>query len=294
MCCRPLLCWGEMASEKQLEEKLNSLSPRSKSPKTMVMKDLASPRKTHLLTRGQYDLKGKEVTPGVLAVLNPLPNDAPQNRLGLAKWLVDSKNPLTARVAVNRHWQMLFGTGLVKSLEDFGTQGELPSHPALLDTLANEFVKSKWNVKGLLRLILTSAAYRQSSQVSSELLERDPHNRLMARGPRFRLDAEQVRDQALAISGLLSQNIGGPSVYPYQPKGLWMELNNRPGYSREYVAGQRRRALSKKRLHLLETDSTFANALHFRRAWTRVLYCVAVANQHAASSSAIAARSAIR
>ncbi|MFK7768084.1 MAG: PSD1 and planctomycete cytochrome C domain-containing protein [Mariniblastus sp.] len=223
---------------KRLEEKQKSLSPVNRFPKTMVMKDLASPRKTHVLTRGQYDLKGDIVSPGTLAVLNPIPNDVPKNRLGLAKWLVDPKNPLTARVAVNRHWQMLFGTGLVKSLEDFGTQGDLPSHPALLDSLATNFVSSGWDVKRLLRTMLNSAAYRQSSKVNAKLLERDPDNRLLARGPRFRLDAEQARDQALAISGLLSPKIGGPSVYPYQPKGLWMELNNRPGYSREYVAGK--------------------------------------------------------
>lgn len=221
----------------RLEAKLESLSPRTKFPKTMVMNDLPNPRKTHLLIRGQYDLKGVEVTPAVLAVLNPLPGDAPNNRLGLAKWIVDPQNPLTARVAVNRHWQMLFGTGLVKSLEDFGTQGALPSHPALLDRLAIEFVNSKWDVKALLRLMLTSATYQQSSKISAELLERDPQNRWLARGSRFRLDAEQIRDQALAISGLLSPKIGGPSVYPYQPKGLWMELNNRPGFSREYQPG---------------------------------------------------------
>ncbi|MFT7631155.1 MAG: mono/diheme cytochrome c family protein, partial [Mariniblastus sp.] len=158
-----------IARRKRLEVKLKSLSPLSNFPKTMVMKDLANSRKTHLLTRGQYDLKGVEVTPGVLAVLNSLPSDAPKNRLGLANWIVDPQNPLTARVAVNRHWQMLFGTGLVKSLEDFGAQGAIPSHPALLDSLANEFVKSKWDVKALLRLMLTSATYQQNSSVSPEL-----------------------------------------------------------------------------------------------------------------------------
>lgn len=223
---------------KTLKIKLDQLSPHSKFPPTMVMKDLATPRKTHVLVRGQYDLKDEEVTPGVLAILNSMPDNAPKNRLGMAQWLVDPNHPLTARVAVNRYWQMLLGTGIVKSLEDFGTQGELPSHPALLDSLAIQFIESDWDVKATLRMILTSATYRQSSRVDAKLLERDPHNRLLARGPRFRLDAEQIRDQALAISGLLNKKIGGPSVYPYQPKGLWMELNNRPGYSREYVKGK--------------------------------------------------------
>ena len=187
-----------------------------------------------------------------------MPDNAPKNRLGMAHWLVDPNHPLTARVAVNRYWQMLFGTGIVKSLEDFGTQGELPSHPALLDSLAIQFIESDWDVKATLRMILTSATYRQSSRVDAKLLERDPHNRLLARGPRFRLDAEQIRDQALAISGLLNKKIGGPSVYPYQPKGLWMELNNRPGYSREYVKG-------KAKSFIEEVFTRFGNERCFRQ-----------------------------
>jgi hypothetical protein len=193
-------------------------------PTTMVMEEMPTPRATHVLIRGQYDKPGAKVTPGVPAVLPPLPGGVPKNRLGFARWLVDPANPLTARVAVNRSWQMLFGTGLVKSAEDFGVQGEWPSHPELLDWLASEFVRSGWDVKGLHRLIVTSATYRQSSKVTPRLLRRDPDNRLLARGPRLRLPAEMVRDQALAASGLLVERLGGPSVKPYQPPGLWREL----------------------------------------------------------------------
>jgi hypothetical protein len=156
--------------------------------------------------------------------LPPLPKDAPNNRLGFARWLASADNPLTARVAVNRCWQMYFGTGLVKTVEDFGSQGEWPTHPELLDWLAAEFVRSGWDVKALQRLIVTSAAYRQSSRLTPALRERDPENRLLARGPRVRLSAETIRDQALFAGGLLVERIGGPSVKPYQPAGLWREL----------------------------------------------------------------------
>ena len=148
------------------------------------------------------------------------------NRLVLAKWLVDRKNPLTARVAVNRYWAQLFGTGIVETEEDFGTQGELPSHPALLDWLAVRYMESGWDTKAMLRLIVTSATYRQSSRVTSRAAGADPRNRLLARAPRVRLEAEMVRDQALALSGLLSPKIGGPSVFPPQPEGLWQAAFN--------------------------------------------------------------------
>ncbi|MFN0056621.1 MAG: DUF1553 domain-containing protein, partial [Planctomycetales bacterium] len=196
---------------------------------TMVMQEMDRPRDTFLLIRGQYDKKGDQVRPAVPAALTPLPPQAPANRLGLAQWLVSPEHPLTARVTVNRFWQSLFGTGLVKTAEDFGSQGELPSHPELLDWLAVEFMsgQSAWDVKALVRLIVTSAAYQQSSVVSRDLLARDPENRLLARGPRFRLQAEFIRDQALAVSGLLDRRIGGKSVSPYQPAGLWEELMSR-------------------------------------------------------------------
>src|SRR5262249_28034787 len=147
----------------------------------------------------------------------------PQNRLGLAKWMVDPANPLTARVAVNRAWRTHFGRGLVVTEEDFGTQGKLPTQPALLDWLARDFMQSGWGLKALHKLIVMSATYQQSSQASLDLLAKDPENLLLARGPKHRLSAEQIRDNALAVSGLLSRKIGGPSVRPYQPEGLWEE-----------------------------------------------------------------------
>lgn len=200
---------------------------------TMVMEEMARPRPTFILLRGQYDKHGPEVTPHVLENLEPLPSGAPANRLGLAEWIVSPKNPLLARVTVNRFWQKVFGNGIVKTPADFGTQGDPPTHPELLDWLATEFMHPTsphahaWDVKAMMKLIVTSATYRQSSAVSPQLLARDPENQLLARGPRFRLCAEFIRDQALADSGLLNDKIGGESVFPYQPKGLWEELMSR-------------------------------------------------------------------
>ncbi|MCW3100909.1 MAG: Planctomycete cytochrome [Chthonomonadaceae bacterium] len=199
-------------------------------PTTMVMQEMDKPRDTFILQRGQYDKPGEKVTAGTPDFLPSLPA-GPVNRLTMARWLVDPSHPLTARVAVNRYWQMLFGTGLVKTAEDFGTQGERPSHPELFDWLATEYIRTGWDTKAMLRLIVTSATYRQSSKVSRALEERDPENRLLAHGARFRLQAEFVRDQALAISGLLVDKIGGPSVHPYQPAGLWEELAFGGGFS---------------------------------------------------------------
>ncbi|MEO7649145.1 MAG: DUF1553 domain-containing protein, partial [Bryobacteraceae bacterium] len=193
-------------------------------PNVMVMDEMEKPRDSHILARGDYRNKGSKVEPAVPGMLPPLPPNAPNNRLGLAEWLVSPSHPLTARVAVNRYWQMYFGTGLVKTAEDFGSQGEAPSHPELLDWLATEFVRTGWDVRAMQRLIVSSAAYRQSSKVSPALLEKDPENRLLARGARFRLPAEMVRDNALAVSGLLVEKLGGPSVFPYQPKGLWEDI----------------------------------------------------------------------
>jgi hypothetical protein len=193
----------------------------------MVMKDVETPRMTYVLDRGHYASPKKDspVEPGTPAALPAFPQDAPRNRLGLAQWLTDPQHPLTARVTVNRYWQMLFGTGLVKTAADFGAQGEWPSHPELLDWLAADFVRNGWDVKRTLKQMVMSAAYRQSSRVSSELLFRDPENRLISRGPRFRLQGEFIRDNALAISGLLVNTIGGPGVKPYQPPGLWNEVS---------------------------------------------------------------------
>jgi hypothetical protein len=192
-------------------------------PISLVMRerDASMARTTHVLFRGNYDQPREAVEPAVPAALPPLSTDMPRNRLGLARWLVDSAHPLTARVTVNRLWQQVFGEGLVRTVGDFGSQGEWPTHPELLDFLAIEFVESGWDVKAFMRLLVTSAAYRQSSRVSPELLQRDPENRLLARGPRHRLDAEAIRDLALASSGLLVDRIGGESVRIYQPSGLW-------------------------------------------------------------------------
>ena len=189
---------------------------------TFVMQERADTQPTaHVLYRGQYDQMRDEVHPGVPAVLPPMAQSLPRNRLGLAQWIVDPSNPLTARVTVNRFWQELFGTGIVKTAEDFGAQGEPPSHPELLDWLALEFRDSGWDVKKLFRLMVMSSAYRQSAVASEEKLAKDPDNRLLAHGPRFRMDGEMVRDCALAASGLLRPEIGGPSVKPYQPINIW-------------------------------------------------------------------------
>ncbi|OWK38113.1 PSD1 and planctomycete cytochrome C domain-containing protein [Fimbriiglobus ruber] len=198
----------------------------------MVMQEMPTPRETFMLVRGQYDKKGEKVSAGVPASLPPLPAGSPANRLGLAKWLVAPDHPLTARVTVNRYWQMYFGTGIVKTAEDFGTQGEFPTHPELLDWLACEFVTPTvtgheshgWDVRHIQRLIVTSSTYRQSSRATADLHHRDPENRLLARMTRVRLPAEFLRDQSLAVSGLLNGEIGGKSVSPYQPPGIWEEL----------------------------------------------------------------------
>jgi len=188
------------------------------------MKEQEKPRETHLHIRGNFMNKGDKVSQGVPAVLQPLPEGAPLHRLTLAKWLVDPNNPLTARVIVNRIWFEYFGRGIVETVEDFGTQGSPPTHPELLDWLATQFMQSGWDLKALHRLIVNSATYQQSSRATPELLERDPANRFYARGPRFRAPAETVRDVILAASGLLKPKIGGPSVYPHQPDGIWTQI----------------------------------------------------------------------
>ncbi|MBI4661930.1 MAG: DUF1553 domain-containing protein [Verrucomicrobia bacterium] len=208
-----------LAQQKKIEEQL-----KKEIPTTLVMKEQEKPRDTHIHVRGNFLNKGDKVSQGVPAMLQPWPEDAPLNRLSLAKWLVDSNNPLTARVIVNRIWFEYFGRGLVETVEDFGTQGTPPSHPELLDWLATELMRLGWDVKALHRLIVTSGTYRQSSRATPDLLERDPANRFYARGPRFRAPAETVRDVILAASGLLKTRIGGPSVYPHQPDGIWTQI----------------------------------------------------------------------
>ena len=214
---------------------------------TMIMEDLPQPRDTFVLKRGEYDKPGDKVEANVPAMFPPLPDGAPKNRLGLAKWLVDPSHPLTARVAVNRYWQQYFGVGLVKTAEDFGMQGQWPTNPKLLDWLAVEFVESGWNVKAFQKLIVMSSTYRQASSVSPELLSVDPENALLARGPRFRLDAEVVRDSALAMSGLLAEVYGGKSVRTYQPDGIWESVafvgSTTQNYKRDEGAALYRRSL---------------------------------------------------
>lgn len=211
----------------------------------MVMEEIQGPRReTHLLERGQFDRKGALVRPDTPAFLPPFPKDAPRNRLGLARWLTASENPLTARVQVNRMWQMFFGRGLVETTEDFGVQGRMPEHPELLDWLAASFVESGWDVKAFCRQIVLSSVYAQSARPRvPECLEKDPGNVFLARGPRHRLSAEQVRDLALAASGLLNPAVGGPSLRPYQPPGLWDEAGTQHTYRQDHGDKLYRRSL---------------------------------------------------
>jgi hypothetical protein len=237
-------------------------------PWTMVMRDLSRPRDTHVLLGGRYDRPGRQVEPGVPAVLPPLPPEAPRNRLALARWLVDPAHPLTARVTVNRIWQQHFGTGLVRTSEDFGTRSQPPSHPALLDFLATAFLHCGWDLKAMHRAVVTSATFRQSSRCTPRLRERDPANRLLARGPRFRLDAEVIRDVALAWSGLLVGELGGPSVRPYQPAGLW-EAVSYPSSSTAHYRRDRGRALYRRSLYTFWKRTAPPPALQLLDAPTR-------------------------
>ena len=220
---------SQQPENRKLSDQLSELKKQvtaaeAEIPTTLVMEEMKEARPTFILMRGAYDKPGEQVTAATPAVLPALEAGLPHNRLGLAKWLVSPQNPLTARVTVNRFWQQIFGTGLVKTSEDFGAQGAAPSHPELLDWLAGEFIRSGWDVKHLMKLMVTSATYRQQSQLTPVLHDRDLENRLLARGPRFRLPAEMLRDQSLAASGLLVGKIGGPSVKPYHPPGLYEQV----------------------------------------------------------------------
>jgi hypothetical protein len=218
-----------LAPQRKELAKLNKELSEIKPPSVAIMRELPADkqRQTTVLVKGNWMSKGDVVQPGVPAAFNPLPSGAPANRLGVAKWLVDKENPLTARVAVNRFWAALFGSGIVLTQEDFGIMGQPPTHPELLDWLAVTFRDDlKWDVKALLKMMMTSATYRQSSKQTPEVLTGDPTNRYLTRAPRLRLEAEAVRDQALALSGLLSPKMFGKSVYPPQPDGLWQAAFN--------------------------------------------------------------------
>jgi len=222
---------------------------RRRSPVTHVMQERAGTMPTaKVLFRGQYDQPREEVKPGTFSVLPPMPKDAPANRLGLAQWLIAPENPLTARVAVNRFWQEVFGTGIVRTAEDFGSTGEPPSHPELLDWLAVEFRESGWDVKKLFKTIVMSNTYQQVALVTPEKREKDPQNRFLSRGPRYRMDGEMIRDYALAASGLLVHKLGGPSVKPYQPEGVWeavgiLGASNSRDYKQDKGDGLYRRSM---------------------------------------------------
>lgn len=251
---------GPLQESRQHEEKIKAQKQEllQKLPTVMVMKEEAQPREAFVLIRGEYDKKGDKVTAGLPKSLPPLPPGAPNNRLGLAKWLVDEKNPLTSRVWVNRAWERFFGTGFVKTSENLGSQAEYPSHPELLDWLAAEFQQptqlpavagkpaGRWDMKALQKAIVMSSTYRQANTITPEALERDPDNRLLSRAPRLRLGGEALRDQALFVSGLLVEKIGGPSVRPYMPDGVWDETSrygDLRGYRHDTNAGLHRRSL---------------------------------------------------
>lgn len=234
-------CRTVFAELKKLRDQENDLI--DDVPEIMAMHEMSPPRTTYLLKRGAYDARGEVVQPGTPEAIFPFDKKLPRNRLGLAQWLLDPRHPLTARVAVNRIWRIHFGRGLVETEEDFGTQGKLPTQPELLDWLAQHFVASGWDVKALHKLIALSSTYRQSSQASPALLARDPDNHFLGRGPKHRLAAEEIRDNALAVSGLLSTRLGGPSTRPYQPAGLWEEAGTGKHYEPDKGEGLYRRSL---------------------------------------------------
>lgn len=211
---------------------VNAANFKGEDLSVMVMGDSAKPRPTYILTRGQYDQPGNEVGPNTPSAVKPFGTELSKDRLGLAKWLFSDDHPLTARVAVNRMWMSFFGKGLVASVSDFGNQGSFPSHPELLDYLSNEFMDSNWDVQALQKKILLSATYQQSSKITETMLEIDPENSWLSRGPRYRMTFEMIRDNILAVSGLLNNEIGGPSVKPYQPDGLWAETASGQGLTK--------------------------------------------------------------
>jgi hypothetical protein len=264
-------------------------------PEVMIMHERRFARPTHLLKRGAYDAPGEVVHHNTPTALGSLPDELPRNRLGLAQWLMRADNPLFARVVVNRFWQQLFGQGLVKSADDFGNQGTLPSHPELLDYLAVRFQtgigasgsvasSNQWNVKALMRYIVLSATYRQSSVVSPKKRAADPDNTWLARGPSYRMSAEQIRDGVLAAAGLLNRRIGGPSVYPYQPIGIWETLNQNTHYRQSHGDSLYRRSM----YTIWKRTAPPPMMLNFDAAERHTVHCEAAKNQYATAGSSYA------
>ncbi|QJE95071.1 DUF1553 domain-containing protein [Luteolibacter luteus] len=266
------------APTRDLQAKLEGLKSeqstlRSRGSVSLVMEEKKDEPFAHVLTRGVYSDKGERVTPTTPAVLPPMAADSPKNRLGLARWLNDPANPLPARVTMNRTWYYLFGTGIVETNDDFGIMGARPSHPKLLDWLAAEFVDSKWDYRHMLKLIVTSAAYQQSGVVSPEKLEKDPSNRLISRGPRYRMDAEELRDMALFAADLISNKVGGPPVKPYQPEGIWEAVAMKESNTRNYKQDSGE-ALYRRSLYTFWKRTAPHPAMEILNAPSREVFCV--------------------
>jgi len=266
------------APSRELRVKLDALKTeqstlRARGSVSLVMEEKKSEPFAHVLTRGVYSDKGEKVAATTPAVLPPMAADAPKNRLGLARWLNDPANPLPARVTMNRAWYYLFGTGIVETNDDFGIMGARPSHPKLLDWLAAEFVDSKWDYRHMVKLMVTSTAYRQSGAVSPEKLEKDPSNRLISRGPRYRMDAEVLRDTALATAGLLSPKIGGPPVKPYQPEGIWEAVAMKESNTRFYKQDNGE-ALYRRSVYTFWKRTAPHPAMEILNAPSREVFCV--------------------
>jgi hypothetical protein len=266
------------APSRELRTRLDALQTeqstlRARGSVSLVMEEKKEEPYAHVLTRGVYSDKGEKVGAATPAVLPPMPADAPKNRLGLARWLVDPANPLPARVTMNRTWYYLFGTGIVETNDDFGIMGARPSHPKLLDWLAAEFAASKWNYRHMIKLMVSSATYRQSGAVSPEKLEKDPANRLLSRGPRYRLDAEVLRDLALASSGLLSPKLGGPPTRPYQPEGIWEAVAMPQSNTRTYRQ-DKGESLYRRSLYTFWKRTAPHPAMEILNAPTRETFCV--------------------
>ncbi len=263
---------------RQFSEKIDQLKSertaiRANGAISLVMEEKPGEPFANILIRGVYSSKGDKVGAATPAVLPAMPADAPKNRLGLAKWLVDPTNPLPARVTMNRTWYYFFGTGIVETTEDFGVMGARPSHPKLLDWLASEFISSKWDYRHMIEGIVTSKTYRQSANITAEKLEKDPLNRLLSRAPRNRLDAEQLRDMALASSGLLVEKVGGPSVRPYQPVGIWEAVAMDQSNTRNYVQ-EKGESLYRRSLYTFWKRTAAPPSMEIMNAPSREVFCV--------------------